>query len=65
MEVTEQATLRTSARISLDTQAALAKQRLHLSALAGRELSTDEVIQIMHGVFVRQPEAVIRQAVQP
>jgi len=63
-ETAEQAEKRyTSARILTDTAAVLGDQKRRLSIVAGRDLSTDDVIKAMHRVFVQQPEAVIEQAV--
>ena len=56
--------LSTSARISPATAAALEKQRLRLGVLAGRELTNNDVIRVMHRTFVQLPETVIAQAVQ-
>ncbi len=52
-----------STRISPAMAAELEQQRLRLSVLARRELSNNDVIRIMHRVFVAQPEPVVRQAV--
>jgi len=61
----EREKLTTTARISPATAEALERQRLALSALAGRELTNNDVIAAMHAVFVRQPATIIAQAVQP
>ena len=53
----------TSARILVDTAAVLGAQKRRLSIVAGRDLSTDDVIRMMHSVFVQQPADVIEQAV--
>jgi hypothetical protein len=53
----------TSARILVDTAAVLGDQKRRLSIVAGRDLSTDDVIRMMHSVFVQQPADVIEQAV--
>lgn len=63
-EMTEQTEKRyTSARILTDTAALLGDQKRRLGIVAGRDLSTDDVIRVMHRVFVQQPETVIEQAV--
>ena len=64
MEMTETTRAQTSARIYVDTAEMLAEHRRRLSLLAARDLTTDEVIKVMHRVFSQQPEAVIRAAVQ-
>jgi hypothetical protein len=53
----------TSARILVDTATALGDQKRRLSIVAGRDLSTDDVIRMMHSVFIQQPADVIEQAV--
>jgi len=53
----------TSARILVDTAAVLGDQKRRLSIVAGRDLSTDDVIRMMHSVFIQQPADVIEQAV--
>lgn len=63
-ELLEQAEKKyTSARIQVDTAVVLGDQKRRLSAIANRDLSTDDVIKAMHRVFVQQPETVIAEAV--